>query len=476
MVFQLGTLRAGSVLLVIVLRVRRAGDGTAHVLLMFFFLALNYDLHRVWDQCWHWLRLCIGTCWKQLVVGSHRVVGVLVQISTHVIVSITWYIWSCACLWVCVHGRTACTFRMFAFDEFLILVNLVSINCSKVLHYNSPSVYKFTNWCMHAQHVLWIEIADGIYKLCDNLNGTWHPGWSQDRILICESLQSMWFEVSIAFTLVKIVCWCDTMKLVLPNDPNTHTAPTWTRHEMIQEEEVELDTKYTQCNGCGKKFLNDSALKAHCWSKPNCRRAAPTWMQNVIHQEEMELDIYTRCNGCGKKYLDDESLKVHCWSKPVCRSAAPKWMRHEICQEELKMDTYKHCKNCGTQFVDDEALKAHCWSKPNCRSAAPRWILREISQKEMVMKTYTSYNGCGKKFVGDYALKAHCWAKATCRSVAATWIQREIKEESKASGHQWRISCKVVFIFEFVLGVWSWKWHSRHGSLFFCRIYLGLLH
>ena len=143
------------------------------------------------------------------------------------------------------------------------------------------------------------ECTHGMHKLCENLNGTWHPGWSQDRILICESLQSMWLEVSIAFTLVKIACWCDTMKLLLPNDPNTHAAPTWTRHEMLQEEEVELDTKYTRCNGCGKKFPNDSYLKAHCWNKPNCRRAAPTWMQNVIPQEEMELDTYTRCNGCG---------------------------------------------------------------------------------------------------------------------------------------------------------------------------------
>ena len=40
-----------------------------------------------------------------------------------------------------VHGLTGCTVRIVAFDEFLILVNLVCINCSKLLHVDSPSVY-----------------------------------------------------------------------------------------------------------------------------------------------------------------------------------------------------------------------------------------------------------------------------------------------------------------------------------------------
>ena len=42
---------------------------------------------------------------------------------------------------MCVHGLTGCTVRTVAFYEFLIQVNLVSINCSKLLHFDSPSVY-----------------------------------------------------------------------------------------------------------------------------------------------------------------------------------------------------------------------------------------------------------------------------------------------------------------------------------------------
>ena len=42
---------------------------------------------------------------------------------------------------MCVHGLTGCTVRIVAFDEFLILVNLVSIDCSTLIHFDSPSVY-----------------------------------------------------------------------------------------------------------------------------------------------------------------------------------------------------------------------------------------------------------------------------------------------------------------------------------------------
>ena len=42
---------------------------------------------------------------------------------------------------MCVHGLTGCTVRIVAFDEFLILVNLVSINCSKLIHFDSRSAY-----------------------------------------------------------------------------------------------------------------------------------------------------------------------------------------------------------------------------------------------------------------------------------------------------------------------------------------------
>ena len=42
---------------------------------------------------------------------------------------------------MCVHGLTGCTVRTVAFYEFLIQVNLVSINCSKLLHFDSRSAY-----------------------------------------------------------------------------------------------------------------------------------------------------------------------------------------------------------------------------------------------------------------------------------------------------------------------------------------------
>ena len=50
------------------------------------------------------------------------------------------------------------------------------------------------------------ECTHGMHKLCGKHNGTWHAGWSHDRILICESLQFMWLEVSTTFTLVKVAC------------------------------------------------------------------------------------------------------------------------------------------------------------------------------------------------------------------------------------------------------------------------------
>ena len=93
------------------------------------------------------------------------------------------------------------------------------------------------------------------------------------------------------------------------------------------------------------------------------------------------MDTYKHCKNCGKQFVDDEALKAHCWSKPNCRSAAPPWILREIVQEEIEKKTYTSCNCCGKTFVDDYALEAHCWAKTTCRSVAPTWIQREINEE-----------------------------------------------------------------------------------------------
>ena len=191
------------------------------------------------------------------------------------------------------------------------------------------------------------------------------------------------------------------------------------------------------CPGCGKKLANGgSALKAHAWSKPSCRRFLPSPMQQDILAEEQLYMSAAACPGCGKKIANaDDALKAHGWSKPDCRRFLPRLMQREIAMEEqeaLGIPTHK-CPGCGKKLADgNEALKSHGWAKPDCRRFLPRAMQDDISAEEAELESAQTCPGCNKKVAdGNGALKAHAWAKPRCRHFLPMRMQREIAVEEE---------------------------------------------
>lgn len=97
------------------------------------------------------------------------------------------------------------------------------------------------------------------------------------------------------------------------------------------------------CPGCGKSLANlDNALKAHAWEKRACRAAIPTSMADEIIFEERLAEERDRerqtCPGCGKSLANlGEALKAHAWSRPQCRPHIPACMAADIRIEEKEL-------------------------------------------------------------------------------------------------------------------------------------------
>ena len=93
------------------------------------------------------------------------------------------------------------------------------------------------------------------------------------------------------------------------------------------------------CEGCKKILANKhEALKAHAWSKVQCRRFIPDHMRLEIESEEADVAPGTskpQCPGCGRSLGNlSDALKAHAWIKGQCRGAIPLVMRREIESEE----------------------------------------------------------------------------------------------------------------------------------------------
>ena len=104
-----------------------------------------------------------------------------------------------------------------------------------------------------------------------------------------------------------------------------------------------------RCGHCQKRLADASwALKAHAWAKPACRVSVPESMRLEIEEEERQQPSDTsafHCPGCGKSLANGgEALKAHAWSRAQCRRRIPAEMRAEIEEEEALLNMKLSCR------------------------------------------------------------------------------------------------------------------------------------
>ena len=145
-----------------------------------------------------------------------------------------------------------------------------------------------------------------------------------------------------------------------------------------------------RCPHCQKRLADASwALKAHAWAKPACRVSVPESMRLEIEEEERQQPSDTsafHCPGCGKSLANGgEALKAHAWSRAQCRRRIPAEMRAEIEEEEAEAEQTRceECPGCGRKLANGcDALLNHAWMKRECRWALPAALKQKLRSWE----------------------------------------------------------------------------------------------
>ncbi|XP_041830735.1 oocyte zinc finger protein XlCOF6.1-like [Melanotaenia boesemani] len=172
---------------------------------------------------------------------------------------------------------------------------------------------------------------------------------------------------------------------------------------LINHMQVHSAEKLFGCDDCGKRFSNNTHLKAHMRT----------------HTGEKPFD----CELCGKRFNKKTNLKthvqIHTGKKPFsCSDCGKRFYRNSGLNRHMhihKGEKTFGCDHCGKRFNLNANLKAHTrihvGEKPfSCDDCGKRFYRNTCLKRHMIVHTREqlfSCNDCGKKFRRNSCLKRH---------------------------------------------------------------------